>query len=82
MLKGGIIHSRERVEKMNHTRCDIENKCKSETATQKGREKCTKKISCPVEEEKREKVFKIVGCIQKDLAVQERMTKNRVKLYI
>jgi hypothetical protein len=55
VIKGGIIHSRERVEKMNHTRCDIENICKSETATQKVKGKCTKKISCPVEEEKKEK---------------------------
>ncbi len=56
VLKRGIIHSRERVEKTNHTRCEIEN-VKVKPPHQKRKEKCTNKISCPVEEEKKEKSF-------------------------
>ena len=74
MLKRGIIHSRERVEKTNHTRCEIEN-VKVKPPHEKRKEKCSNNIFCPVEEDKKRKIV-FVGCLQKDLAVQERMTKK------
>ena len=44
------IVERERVEKTNHTRCEIEN-VKVKPPHKKRKEKCTNKICCPVEEQ-------------------------------
>ena len=80
VLKGGIIHSRERIEKTNHSRWEIDY-VKVKPPHKKRKEECSNKISYPVEEGKNtKKVIKIVGCIQKDLAVQERKNDKKIEL--